>query len=103
MDTETGPINIGVTAPLSGEAASFGTGLAAGVNLAAQEINEAGGVNGRMIELVYEDDECTGEKGANAMSKLVNIDQVDAVVGPMCSTVGGPALPIAQQAGVPYF
>ena len=50
VNTQTkDPIRIGITLPLTGEAASFGIGGMAGLNLALKEINEAGGVNGRPI------------------------------------------------------
>jgi branched-chain amino acid transport system substrate-binding protein len=95
-----GPIKIGLSAPLTGEAASLGESILGGAQLAVLEINEAGGVNGRMLELVVEDDGCSSD-GAKAISKLVNIDQVTAIVGPLCSAAGGPGVPIAQEAGVP--
>jgi branched-chain amino acid transport system substrate-binding protein len=97
---ETGPIKIGVTVPLSGEAASYGESGRAGALLAQKEINDAGGVNGRQIELVFEDDTCS-PTGVNAMQKLVNVDKVNAVIGPVCSAVAGAAIPIAREAGVP--
>lgn len=98
---ETEPIVIGVSAPLTGEAASFGEGMLGGGQLAAKEINEAGGINGRELKLVFEDDGCNAKDGTNAMHKLVNIDNVDAVVGPLCSAAAGASLPIAQGASVP--
>lgn len=97
---ETGPIKIGVTVPLSGEAASYGESGRAGALLAQKEINDAGGVNGRQIELVFEDDTCS-PTGVNAMQKLVNVDRVQAIIGPVCSAVAGAAIPIAREAGVP--
>lgn len=95
-----GAIKIGVSLPLTGEAASLGEGGLAGAELAAQEINEAGGVNSRMIELVIEDDQCSSD-GSNVFSKLVNIDQVDGIIGPLCSAAAGPGVPIAQAGQVP--
>lgn len=93
-------IKIGLSAPLSGEAASFGQNTLAGAKLAVDEINQNGGINGRRIELVAEDDTCSKE-GVNAFKKLVDIDKPVAIIGPVCSAVGGPALPMAQSAGIP--
>ena len=100
--TEGQPIRIGVSAPLTGEAASFGEAMQAGLGLALQEINEDGGVNGHPIELVYEDDRC-GKDGFAAISKLVNVDKVTAIIGPLCSAAAGPGVPVAQEAGVPVI
>ena len=96
----TGPIKIGASVPLTGEAASYGEITKAGIDLAVKEINDAGGVNGRMIEVVFEDDKCASE-GSNVFNKLVNIDKVDAIVGPVCSAAAGPGIPIAQNGQTP--
>jgi branched-chain amino acid transport system substrate-binding protein len=95
------PIKIGVLAPLTGEAASYGQNALAGITLAVNEINEKGGINGRKVEVVVEDDKCASADGVNAMNKLVNIDKVIGIVGLVCSSAAGPALPIAQNNGVP--
>ncbi len=96
----TGPIKIGLSSPMTGEAASYGEAFYGGASLAVKEINDAGGIRGRNVELIVEDDQCSAE-GANAISKLVNVDHVTAIVGPLCSAAAGPGLPIAQKAGVP--
>lgn len=98
---ETGPIKIGLSSPMSGEAASYGEGFYGGAALAVKEINDAGGINGRKIELVVEDDKCAPESGVSAMTKLTSIDKVVAVVGPMCSAAAGASVSIAQSAGIP--
>jgi branched-chain amino acid transport system substrate-binding protein len=94
------PIKIGISAPVTGEAASIGEAFVAGARLAEKEINEAGGINGRLITLIVEDDQCTS-KGVNAITKLVQIDKVAALVGPVCSAAAGPGLPVAQAGSVP--
>ncbi len=96
------PIKIGLTMPMSGEAASWGEGGRAGAELALKEINSKGGINGGKIELIYEDDKCNKD-GVNSINKLANIDKVVAIIGPFCSAAGGPGLPIAQNAGVPVI
>ena len=95
--TSAETIKIGVSAPLTGEAATYGEGILGGVQLAAKEINDAGGIDGKMIELVVEDDKCEPTAGVSAMTKLINVDKVVAVAGPMCSAVAGASLPIAQK------
>jgi branched-chain amino acid transport system substrate-binding protein len=94
------PIKVGVSVPLSGGAASWGLNALAGIQVATNEINAQGGINGRQVELVVEDDTCSAQ-GVNAINKLVNIDQVDALIGPVCSAVGGPALPNVASRNVP--
>lgn len=96
------PIKIGLSSPMTGEAASLGEAFAGGAQLAVKEINDAGGVNGRKLELVVEDDQCSS-KGVNAITKLVEIDKVTVIIGPLCSAAAGPGLPVAQKAGVPVI
>ncbi|MBS3062356.1 MAG: ABC transporter substrate-binding protein [Candidatus Diapherotrites archaeon] len=93
-------IKIGSLQPMTGEAASWGQNGVAGARMAVEEINAAGGVLGRRLELVAEDDKCSSE-GVTAITKLINVDQVDAIIGPDCSASGAAALPVAQKAGVP--
>jgi len=96
------PIRLGLMGPLTGEAASWGQNALAATTLAVKEINEAGGINGRMIEIYAEDDKCTADS-VNAITKLINIDQVDVIVGPVCSSSAGPAMPIVQQNEIPVI
>lgn len=98
---EIGPIKIGLSASMTGECANYGEAFFGGAKLAVKEINDAGGINGRKIELVVEDDKCSSEVGVNAFNKLVNIDKVVAIAGPLFSPVALPGTPIAQNAGVP--
>ena len=95
-----GPVTIGVSAPLTGEAASFGEWTKAGIDLALKEINDAGGINGQPVTVIYEDDKCN-QTGASVMQKLTSIDKVTAVLGPVCSAAAGPAVPIAEASKTP--
>ncbi len=94
------PIKIGLSFPLTGEAASYGEAGLGGAELAAKEINDAGGINGNKIELVPEDDQCSSSGGAMAANKLTNVDQVLAMVH-FCSAAAGAGTPIAQNAKTP--
>jgi len=98
--TSSESIKIGFVGPLSGELANMGENARAAVMIAVEEINAAGGVLGKKIEVVYEDDLCTGATGANAMSKLVNTDKVVAVLGSLCSGATLGEAPIAEAAKV---
>lgn len=100
---ETGPIKIGVVAPLTGEGATWGQNTLAAATLAVKEINDAGGINGRKVELLAEDDKATGIDATTAFTKLINVDKVVAIVGVPASSAAGPALPVAQKAGIPVI
>ena len=96
-------IKLGLMIPLSGDNGSLGESALAGAQLAVKEINDAGGVNGRLIEVAFEDDQCVKEGGVAAMTKLVVINQVTAVLGSLCAEASAAANPIAQVAGVPVI
>jgi branched-chain amino acid transport system substrate-binding protein len=98
---DSGPIKIGVPAPLSGDSASAGQDIVAAAKVAASEINDAGGIKGRMIEIIAEDDACAAQQGAQAAQKLVN-SGVIAVAGGYCSGAAVPAAPIFGRANIPF-
>ena len=79
------PIRIGVIAPLTGPSADFGTSVQQGAQLAVDEINAAGGVLGRSIELVVKDDGGDPATGLAAATALVTQSHVDATIG-FCNT-----------------
>lgn len=97
---ETGPIKIGVILPLSGDAAVYGEIARNVYQLAIEEINTAGGIEGRMMELVIEDAKCNGKDASLAAQKLVNIDKVQVIIGGFCSSESLAALPIVETAKV---
>ncbi|KXH79235.1 ABC transporter substrate-binding protein [Sporosarcina sp. HYO08] len=74
-------IKIGVNLELSGAVASYGTSEAAGIDLAVEEINEAGGIDGKKIELVKVDNKSDAAEATNAAIKLTTQDQVVAIIG----------------------
>ncbi|MCA9353236.1 ABC transporter substrate-binding protein, partial [Patescibacteria group bacterium] len=98
--TTDGPIKIGFIGPLTGDAAAYGEPIKNAVALAVDEVNNNGGIDGRMVEAIYEDGACNGTDAANAASKLVNIDQVKIILGGFCSGESLSAEPIATQADV---
>lgn len=74
-------IKIGQTSPLSGQAAAVGIAHSLGTKLAVAEVNAAGGINGRKIELIDEDDAYVPSRGVQNIHKLVDVDQVFAITG----------------------
>lgn len=89
-------IKIGVIAPLTGEAESFGKSMKNGVLLLIDSLNLNGGVNGRKIELIIEDDKLSSKEGVNAFNKLVNVDKVQAIIGSAASSISLALLPKAN-------
>jgi branched-chain amino acid transport system substrate-binding protein len=80
----------------------WGVNVRDGMALAAQEINEAGGVDGRMIEIVAQDDENDGDIGVDRFERLVE-EGVVAVGGVLSSGVGAPVAAVAEEAQMPLF
>ncbi|MDR0786146.1 MAG: ABC transporter substrate-binding protein [Treponema sp.] len=78
-------ITIGGIFPLSGTVAVYGVECKNGIELAIEEINAAGGVNGKKLVLVSEDDEGNPEKTVNAYKKLTTSDKVNIVIGSLTS------------------
>jgi branched-chain amino acid transport system substrate-binding protein len=98
---ESDTIKIGVFGDLTGQTASFGQSTKNGVQLALEEINAAGGVNGKKIEAIYEDDQGRPEQAKTTASKLVNQDKVHALIGEATSSNSLAAAPVAQDAHIP--
>lgn len=84
--TTVEPIKIGFIGPLTGEAANIGQNVKSAVEIAVQEVNNAGGINGRQLEVIYEDGQCSGKESINAFNKLVNVDRVAVIFGGACSS-----------------
>lgn len=101
--TATGDIPVGVYGALTGDQASFGTATVNGVRMAADEINAAGGINGRKIKLFVEDDHGRAEEAASVVTKLITSDNVLGLIGENSSNQSLAAAPIAQQYGVPMI
>lgn len=96
-------VRVGFIAPLTGDAAAYGEPAQQVVALAVEQINEQGGINGKSLEVIYEDGKCNGKDAANAMQKLVTVDKVQAVVGGFCSSESLAAAPIANEHNVLLF
>jgi branched-chain amino acid transport system substrate-binding protein len=89
------PIRIGVVTPLSGTYAGIGQQVKWGLDLAAKEINDAGGVMGRKLELIYEDEEANPAVATQKAEKLFQVNKVDFLTGTVNS---GSTLAVGQVA-----
>jgi branched-chain amino acid transport system substrate-binding protein len=97
------PILIGEYASLTGKEAGFGTTSHHGVVLAFEEINAAGGVLGRPLELAYEDNQTKPGESATVVKKLISRNKVVALIGEVSSGRSLEAAPIAQAAHIPMI
>ena len=92
---QAGPIKIGVVTPLSGTYAGIGQQVKWGLDLAAAQINAAGGVAGRKLELLYEDEEANPAVATQKAEKLFQVNKVDFLTGTVNS---GSTLAVGQVA-----
>ena len=79
------PFTIGAMDALTGVAESYGNPLHQAKLLAVEEINEAGGINGRELKLIVEDSKCGAQDAITAYNKLTDVDGVKIILGTTCS------------------
>ena len=97
------PIKIGVVASLTGPGSFYGENVRSGVRMAAEEINAAGGVDGRPFEIIFEDDQTNPQKTVTAVKKFATLDNVIAVIGPQWDFQVNAALPLAIEYKLPFI
>lgn len=95
-------IKIGTVFELTGGTSALGQATLDGIKLAVKEANENGGVLGKKIVLINEDNKSEAAEGTNAARKLIEQDKVTAILGSVASSSVLAAAPIAQAAGVPW-
>lgn len=93
------PQRIGFLAGLSGSVADLGEAGRNGAQIAIEEVNQAGGINGRQLELIVRDDAQNPEKAIAATNELIAA-RVEAIVGPMTSAMAEVVLPLSDEAGI---
>ena len=96
-------VKIGMVAPLSGPAASYGTDILNGLLLAVDDLNAKGGIVGRKVVLEQGDDRGSPQDAANVTQKFASDDKVVALIGGATSTATFGAVPVAQKAKIPFF
>ena len=97
------PIKIGAFFALSGPAAPIGTPTKLVAEMAVDQINKAGGINGRPLELVIGDTESDPAKAATIAKKFIFADKVAAIIGPTTTGEGMQVKKIVEEAGIPTF
>jgi branched-chain amino acid transport system substrate-binding protein len=95
------PIQIGYLPALTGPSSSTGIGINRGVELAVKEINAAGGIDGRQIELVVRDTQSDPTKAVNGAAELAHGQKVSVVFGPLNSGETLAVVPLLARANVP--
>lgn len=97
------PLKLGLVAAMSGQSAKSGEAIVRGLNIALDEINAAGGILGRKVQLVVRDDESNPAKGVIAARELVQREKVAAMFGGLDTPVSLAIVPFANQAKVPFM
>lgn len=96
-------IRIGVNYELSGPVATYGNNTVEGMKLAFEEINEAGGINGKQVEAIILDNKSDNAEALNVANKLIAEEQVTALLGPATSGAVLNVVPAAMEAGIPLL
>ena len=94
---------IGVMEALTGPGETYGTVANRAKQLALEEINEAGGINGKPLELVIEDSKCNAQDAITAYNKLTDVDGIKIILGTSCSGALLGVAPLAEEDGVIMF
>lgn len=89
-------LRIGAIMPLSGDLAAYGKPVKEGMELLLTEINETGGVGGKKLEILFEDDADKSIQAVNAFNKLVDTDKVPMILGPLTSGAPLATAPVAE-------
>jgi branched-chain amino acid transport system substrate-binding protein len=97
LATKSDTLTIGVVLPLTGEAAHWGVAARRGAELAVDGLNAAGGIGGRQVALMVEDDRCQAGDGIAAFNRIMAAARPPAVLGAVCSGVTLAIAPLAEQ------
>ena len=100
---EDNPFRIGVMESLTGAGETYGQVANNAKQMAMDEINAAGGIDGRMLELVVEDSKCSAQDAINAYNKLTDVDGMKIILGTSCSGAMLGVAPLAEADGVVLF
>ncbi len=102
-DGDGDAFRIGVMESLTGPGETYGTVANQAKQMAVEEINAAGGIDGRMLELVVEDSKCNAQDSITAYNKLTDVEGLKIILGTSCSGAMLGAAPRAEEEGVVLF
>ncbi len=97
VTAQAAPIKLGTLTPLTGAGGSYGPSMRKAMEFVAQEVNAAGGVLGRPLQLVSEDDQTNPEAAVRAARKLIDVDKVAAIMGTWASAVTTAVAPLCWE------
>ena len=96
-------IKVGMSTPLSGPIAVYGQTTLNGIKLATEELNKKGGIKGKKVELIIEDNKGDAAEAVNAVKKMINVNKIKALLGPVISTNSLAVAPIMQENKIPML
>ena len=99
-DGEQTPHRIGVMESVTGPGETYGNMAVRAKQMAADEINAAGGIDGRTLEFIVEDSKCSAQDAITAYQKLTNVDEMKIILGTSCSGAMLGVAPLAEEDGV---
>jgi branched-chain amino acid transport system substrate-binding protein len=100
---QTQPIRIASTLPLTGGAAGFGEAARWGAEMAIKEINAAGGIGGRAVEVEFQDNRCNPAEGVKVATDMLSSKRYVAMFDGLCSSVILAIMPVAERAQIPLM
>ncbi len=95
--SESGEVSVGAVTPLTGKLAVYGEGFQKAMLLALDEVNASGGINGKPMKIIFEDNNSTSKGSVSAIQKLITIHKLPLIFGPAASSNFLAVCPIAQQ------
>ena len=101
--TDDAPFRVGVMDSVTGPGETYGNVAVRAKQMAADEINAAGGINGRPLELVVEDSKCSAQDAIVAYNKLTDVDDIKIILGTSCSGAMLGVAPLAEADGIILF
>jgi branched-chain amino acid transport system substrate-binding protein len=102
-DSNANEIVIGEFGSLTGTTATFGISTKNGIDMAVDDINKGGGLLGKKVRVIVEDDQGKPEEAQTVVTKLITKDGVVAILGEVASSRTMAAAPVAQQNGIPLI
>ncbi len=98
---DAGVITIACASPFTGPLAPYGDNVKAGVEMKVDEINAAGGIDGKQVKVIYLDELCDPKEAATVATKIAQNDDIVGIVGHLCSSAHLAALPTYVRKGIP--
>ncbi|HXT35984.1 MAG TPA: ABC transporter substrate-binding protein [Chloroflexota bacterium] len=98
-----GTVSVGLVADITGASSVYGVSIRDGAQLAADQLNKAGGIRGNHLNLIVGDSATSKSQVVNLYQQMINSNHVIGIIGPTLSSEAFVVDPIAQQAGVPVI